>query len=217
MKPWAADFPRRNFLIRSCQGVSAVLLRGFGFPVHSLAAQVQFHPHYRAVTPLDAVLPKVQAGFDEFVAEKEHDKIAAILAQWSAGLRESVISVAAIGRSLAADFRGVSPRPLASRVVRPDRALEVRRVTFAQEASLGPAAFLQALREEFGTYSTILTAEFQVTRIDVRSGGVRTRLRYELVGTGAVSFREQRTGFWDLEWAGDRVRRWQTTEETRSR
>ena len=71
--------------------------------------------------------------------------------------------------------------------------------------------------------SKIQTAEFQVTGIDAQPGGaLRTRVRYELVGTGQGFHREQRVGWWNLEWeavpsAQYRLRSWQATEETRSR
>ena len=214
MKPGRADFPRRNFLagVLGSLGFSSFA----GRSVRADDAGLAFHPHYRAATPLDAVLPKIRAGSDEFAGEKEHDRIAAILAEWRAGL------LPAVERSLAPDFRGVSPRPVESRIVRAGPALEVRRVTFAAQASLGPEEFLRELREALGSYSKILTAEFQVTRLDLAPGGARTRVRYELVGTGAGFHREQRAGFWELEWTAGpsgeyRVRRWQASEETRSR
>ena len=47
-------------------------------------------------------------------------------------------------------------------------------------------------------------------------------MRYELVGAGHHFYREQRVGFWDLEWEPVfqreyRLRRWQSKDETRSR
>src|SRR5208283_4594293 len=76
------------------------------------------------------------------------------------------------------------------------------------------------------------TAEFQVTRIDADARlssstpqlpiTLTTRVRYEFVGTGPGFHREQRIGFWELEWeatssGSSLLRRWRTTEETRSR
>ncbi|HYM06895.1 MAG TPA: hypothetical protein VEU11_10075, partial [Terriglobales bacterium] len=81
---------RRNFLIRSWQGLSAALLRGlpFSFVLQSRKARAaehgfHLHPHYRSETPLDAMLLKTKAGSDDFITEKHHDQIAAILAGWS--------------------------------------------------------------------------------------------------------------------------------------
>jgi tetratricopeptide (TPR) repeat protein len=186
------------------------------------AGEFHLHPHYRVETPLDTLRIKPQAGLDDFPTEKEHDRIAAILAQWSSGLLVSPRNVQPFAKALAADFQGASLRAAESRIVRPGPALEIRRVTFAPQTSLGPEAFLQELRSALGSYSKILTAEFQVTRIDAAPGRLDTRVRYELVGAGTDFHREQRVGAWGLEWEdaspGEyRLRRWRASEETRSR
>ncbi len=179
-------------------------------------AGFHLHPHYPVQTPLDATLPKIKAGLDDFITEKYHDEIAAILAQWSVNLVDSVEKV------LAPDFLGASPLPAETRIVRPGPALEVHRVNFSQQATLRHDAFVQQLRSSLTSFATIQTAEFQVTQIDVQpAGALRTRVRYELVGSGPGFHREQRVGWWNLEWeaAPDqyRLRSWQSTEETRSR
>src|SRR6202011_3741167 len=99
----------------------------------------------------------------------------------------------------------------------------VRHLTFSAQPSLGRDAFLQQLRSSLSSFSAIRTAELQVIRIEARpDGGLGTRVRYELVGTGQGFHREQRVGFWNLEWEAAlpnqyRLRGWQSTEETRSR
>jgi len=180
-------------------------------------AGFRLHPHYRAQTALDATLLKTKAGLDDFVTEKYHDQIAAILAQWRGNLVDSVEGV------LAPSFLGASPLPAEFRIVRPGPALEVRRVTFSQQPTLGREAFIRELRSSLSTFATIQAADIQVTGIDVQPGGaLRTRVRYELVGGGRGFHREQRVGFWDLEWEAAppdqyRLRRWQSLEETRAR
>ena len=177
-----------------------------------------FHlqPHYKTPTSLDATLLKTKAGFDDFVSEKCHDQIAAILAQWRLNLAES------IEHALAPDFLGSSFDPVESRVVRPGPALEVRRLRFPKQPSLGRETFLRSLQSSLSAITTIHTSEFQITRIETRPSGMFTRVRYELVGSGQDFHREQRVGFWDLEWDamqpdGYRLRRWQSGEETRAR
>jgi tetratricopeptide (TPR) repeat protein len=218
MQPRRADFPRRDFLIRSCQGISASLLRGFGFPVLPVAAQTRLQPHYRDETPLHAAMQRLDASSDDFPCEKEHDRIAPILARWSAALLESPRNVDAVAAALADGFRGTSMRPVESLIVRPGPALEERRVTYAPRIDLEAGPFVRTLREDLGSYSKILTVEFQITRLALDAGGVTTRVRYEFVGNGAGFHREQRAGFWELEWTSDtRIRRWRAAEETRSR
>jgi tetratricopeptide (TPR) repeat protein/peroxiredoxin len=239
-----ADTGRRNFLIRCCQGVSAALLpaslRTVVFPSFdqadaalALSSETEFHlrPHYRSPTPLDGTLLRAKAGFDEFITEKYADQVAGILAEWSTGLLRSSQDMTAIERSLAASFLGTSLRSLKSQPMRPGPAVEVHRHTFESDRSLRSDAFLRELRSYLEPFSKILTAEFQVTRIDAGAQSraaartlprLQTRVRYELVGSGRDFHREQRVGYWDLVWDTDssgafRLRTWQALDETRSR
>ncbi|HLB88636.1 MAG TPA: hypothetical protein VJK29_13380, partial [Terriglobales bacterium] len=152
---------RRNFLIRCCQGASAALLparlRDLAFPsayAFQTSANPEFHlhPHYRAQTPLDATLLKTQAGLDDFVTEKYADQIAAILAEWSAGLLESPQEMQAVEKVLTSDFSGSSFRPVESRLVR-SGALEICQNKFTRQAALRRDAFLQELRSAFSPFS----------------------------------------------------------------
>ncbi len=239
--PGPVDIRRRDFLIRCCQGASAVVipsgLRGFAVPSRhaldspdaaSLNCEFHLHPHYRIPRPLDALLLKTQASLDEFVTEKYADEIATILARWSSALLKSSQDVSAVEKVLAPNFSGSSLRPAESRVVRPGPAIEVRHNTFNSDTALGREAFLRELRSALGNYSRILTAEFQGTGIDAESnpatspGQLQTRIRYELVAAGRGFYREQWVGYWQIAWersgAGElRVRNWQTLGETQSR
>jgi tetratricopeptide (TPR) repeat protein/peroxiredoxin len=237
------DLRRRDFLIRFCQGASAAFLpaglRGFGWPslydldssdAASSSAEFHLHPHYRTPRPLDALLLQTRAGLDDFVTEKYADQIAAILSEWSSGLLRSPQDLIAVAKVLLPNFSGSSLRPVESRVVRPDRAIEARRNSFARETGLGRDAFLQELRSAMNGFSKILTAEFQVTSIDAAAipsaalspSQLRTRIRYELVAAAHGFYREQRVGYWQLTWeqsaSGEfRVRNWQALDETQSR
>jgi tetratricopeptide (TPR) repeat protein/peroxiredoxin len=191
--------------------------------------EFRFHPRYRSQRPLDALLLKTQAGLDDFITEKYYDQIAAILAQWSASLLQSPPDFQVFAKTLAADFSGTPLRPNKSRLIRQGPVVEVRRDTFASDAEMGREAFLKGLHSAFADLSKIATAEFQVTsiRADPESAAepprrLRTRVRYEFVGTGNGFYREQRIGFWDLDWkaasgAEFQVQRWQVLEATRSR
>jgi Flp pilus assembly protein TadD len=206
---------RRGFLIGGLTIPFLGSLRSQNAPL--VDSEFHLHPHYREQAQLDATILKTKAGVDDFVTEKYQDQIAAILADWRADMPGSVAKV------LAPDFLGFSSQPMESQIVRPGPALEIHRVNFSQQPSLGREAFLVQLKASLSTLSTIHTAEFQITRIETQPGGaLRTRVRYELVGSGSGFHREQRVGFWDLEWeaaAPDhyRLRRWSATDETRSR
>jgi tetratricopeptide (TPR) repeat protein/thiol-disulfide isomerase/thioredoxin len=139
----------------------------------------------------------------------------------------------AVEKILTADFSGSSLLPIDSRLVRPGPPIEVHQNQFAPRTDLGRDAFLQELSSSMSVFSQIVTAEFQVTNIAASPAfssqppqQVHTRLRYELVGTGPGFYREQRVGYWDLEWESHpsssplgefKLRRWQVLDETRSR
>ena len=78
---------------------------------------------------------KTQAGLDDFVAEKYHDQIAAILAEWSADFKGSPRDVRAVEKILTPDFSGTSFRPVESRLVRSGPAVEIHQNKFG--SSLG--------------------------------------------------------------------------------
>ncbi|MGA7377254.1 MAG: CRTAC1 family protein, partial [Candidatus Sulfotelmatobacter sp.] len=215
-------------------------LRGFGLssnspfdPSNDTSSNGEFylHPHYRAERPLDNTLLKVQPGLDGFISEKYHDQIALILADWSSGLLQSPLQVQAIEKVLSAEFAGSSMIPIESRLVRTGPPIEIHQDKFLAP-DLGRDAFLQAWRSSLSVFSKVVTAEFQVTRMRATPAftsqppqQLHTRIRYELVGTGRGFHREQRVGYWDLEWESRpsssgvefRLRRWQAQVETRSR
>ena len=93
-------------------------------------------------------------------------------------------------------------------------AVEVWRGAFEPSLPLSAPAFLNDFRAVIESFGLFFTAELQVTRID----GMKTRLRYELVGSRSPSYREQLVGYWELEWSADlRVQTWRAIEQTRSR
>jgi tetratricopeptide (TPR) repeat protein/peroxiredoxin len=212
-------------------------LRDFAFAPFSgslsFDGDLRLHPHDPAQRPLDATLLKTQADLDDFVSEKYHDRIAPILAEWSSGLLRSSQEVQAIKKVLATDFSGASLRPIESRPVRIDSLLEVHQNKFTAQVIPGHDSFLQQLQSSMSIFSTIFRADFLITGIEAGStfppqllATVRTRVRYEIVGTGNGCFREQRVGYWDLEWEASpasskqtdvRLRKWQPIDETQSR
>jgi len=162
------------------------------------------------------MIAKIDPSLDDFITEQYQQKIAAILAQFSPNLSGA-------GQFLAPGFQGVSLHPVDSRSIRSDASLNVRQIAFAQQPNLGPEAFLRELRSTMSEFTSILNSDLQVTRIHSPNPGMlETRIRYELVAAGENFHREQRVGFWNLEWEADstgnyRIRRWAAEPETRSR
>ena len=234
--PHPVDSGRRNFLIRCCQGASAALIPA---SLRDLAFSLDPHNASRGRVPPSSSLsqpdparrhaPQGEAGLDDVVTKiRRPDR--AILAEWGEGLIQSPQEVKAVERVVAPSFLGFSQRPQDSRLVRPG-PVEAHQLKFARQSSLGRDAFLEELRSDLGAFSKILTAEFQVTSINVGALSpaavqsplqARTRVRYELVGTGHDFYHEQRVGYWDLAWETDssgdfRLQSWQALGETRSR
>jgi tetratricopeptide (TPR) repeat protein len=175
---------------------------------------------------------KVQAGLDNFITEKYADQISAILAQWSEGLLRSPVETNAIAGVLAPDFSGGAFQPTESRVVRSGAGIQVRQNKFSTETMLNRDRFLREWHASFSAFSQAVTAEFQITRIDTPGAegspssqlptSVQTRVRYEIVGTGAGFHREQRVGNWELIWqpspSGEfLLRGWRVLDETQAR
>src|SRR4051812_28335064 len=215
---------RRNFLIHSCQALSAAFLplslRTWGQDSSYIRAsngEFHLHPHYRGQLPLEPLLLKAKAGLDQFVTEKYHDQIAAHLEQWRLELLQSTNQVSALERILSSDFTGGSLNTIGSRVARPGPIVGVRQARFNTEAKLGRADFLQAMGLRMSSFSTLATVEFQITHIQASSNRIKTLVHYDLVGRTHDSYREQRIGDWDMEWSftGEefKLRNWQTLEE----
>ena len=218
---------RREFLQQSCFAVAATALPStLGAFASARVPELRFHPHYRAQLPLESVLLNTKAGLDQFVTEKYHDQIAGILAQWTASLLRSPKETEAIERHFAADFSGYAPTAVESRTPLPGPIVRVTKKPL-QRTLLERKAFVQLWRQNLEPFSRILTAEFQITRIDAAQSSpntlpstVKTRVRYELVGTGPGVHRRQDIGQWDLEWQNSAgqflLRRWEALEETTS-
>ena len=238
------DLRRRDFLLRFCQSAGAMLLPSGIWksgapdfrsltPSSGQAASSPFHftPHYRSARPLDDTLLKVQAGLDDFIIEKNADQVGDILAKWSADLLKSPPRVQVIADSLAPDFAGASPHPTTSKVTRSNSTLQVRKNKFPVETTLNREAFLGEWQLAFGIFSKVVTAEFQITRIQATDAAgpssrlpqrLQTRVRYEIVGAGTGFHREQRVGNWDLEWESSstgtfRLRSWRVLDEAQAR
>ncbi len=223
---------RRDFLKQSCLGAGLMFtpagLRRLAFELDSsrsgTASEPDFHLHptYRAQRAIAATLLKVDANHDNFASERYAQRIDSVFAGWRSSLLESATNRRAIEKATAPGFRGSSLR---SREVRPLRTgiISVTEHTFAFEPVLERSAFFAECRSYLQEFSKLHTADFHVTRIDSGNPSqIKTRVRYELVGTGAGFHREQRIGYWEMQWqslsSGELLLTlWQALGETRSR
>ena len=177
------------------------------------------------------MLGKLRAGFDDFPGEQVQDRIAAILAEWSSQLLLSPQQASRLRKAMAAEFLGSSLKASRNETINNTSPFTVWRVQYPQEPRLASEPFLRELQSWLSDFSRLLTAEFQVVSIRSESepalpaGAVApyiTVVRFELVGTGPASYREQRIGRWELQWETDpsgeiRLRQWRVLDEERAR
>jgi tetratricopeptide (TPR) repeat protein len=237
--------PSRRKFLQYCQKASLAFLPA-GIPFRSFipfsaplltgddtltSGELQLHPQYRLKRGIEAVLRKVPAGFDEFVNEKVHDRIAAVFAEWSAQLLRLSEQTSALARTMTPAFLGSSFAAGQVTTINDRWPFKVWRVQYQQRPTLRGEAFLAELRFWLSDFSKLLTAEFQVISIAAESVpapspgasvSYLTVVRFELVGTGAASHREQRIGHWELRWEIDasddiRLEQWRALDEERAR
>jgi tetratricopeptide (TPR) repeat protein/peroxiredoxin len=197
---------------------------GFPFSFADRSSQPDFHldPRYRTERPLDSTLLKVQPSHDNFPSEVFAQRISAILNNWRSPLLQSPTDTKAIEKSLAPDFRGSSLR---AREIQPLRTgtIQVAEHKFIPDPLLGSSAFVAEWRSSLQEFSKLLTIDFYVTRIDISNPShIKSRVRYEFVGTGDGFHREQQVGDWDIEWqnmpSGELLLSiWRALDQTRSR
>jgi tetratricopeptide (TPR) repeat protein len=237
--PQFGDLSRRDFLLRLCQGAGTAFIPSSLWNLTALAstpgpgdelpgAGFFLRPRYRSERALDATLLKVQAGLDRFVSEKYADDIAAILASWSAALLRSPRDPQPIAQTLADNFSGASPLPAESRLVRSSPMLQVRRNKFQSHATLPKEQFVRQWHLALEPFSKVEVAEFQITSVEVEGSNsakeavrLHTQVHYDLVGTAAGVYREQRVGTWHMTWealgSGEfRLTNWRTLDETQA-
>jgi len=230
---------RREFL-QYTKGVTLAFVPSkFAWPFFALGnlppawppAEFHVHPKYRTSRALDAMFKKVAAEYDSFPSEVYHDRIDAILQAWSKELQVSTQSAETLMRVMSNNFAATSPAGSLRARRMNNGPLQVWVAEFREGQALGREAFLSEWRSAVRVFSKLLTAEFQITKIEADAPqmsaatdeiGVRTQVHYEFVGTGSGFYREHWIGNLDLDWklaAGGelRLQKWRNVEETRSR
>jgi Flp pilus assembly protein TadD/peroxiredoxin len=188
-------------------------------------ADFRLTPHYPAKSPLDDILRKVVPGTDGYITEKYAFEIMRLLEEWSHGLKVGPPALDVLAKFLDTSLEACSLVPIQQTTLRSAYGLEVFRRKFASNAVSGRERFLQEIKTYLATVSRVETAEFEITGIEEIAGFsplVRIEIRYDLVGTGTDTTREQRVGYWVTQWTRNavnewRVLRWEASGETFSR
>lgn len=223
---------RRNFL--KAMGLAPLAFRpspfstffagarpGSGLPGAELDLSFRLRPVYPARSPLEDVLRRVAPGSDEFITEKYASEIEALLDKWSRDLVAQPGRTSALGEFLDAAVQGAQLSQPRETVLRPGPAIRTVRRTYGGDMVSGREQFVAQIQAWLGKASAIEVAEFQITGLKVTSTAplvVGTDIRYDLVVLHRDKQREERVGYWRVEWsqqagAGWKANRWETGEE----
>jgi tetratricopeptide (TPR) repeat protein len=169
-----------------------------------LFADVRVTPHYPASNPIDEVLRQVIPGGDEYLTEKYAFEILAALNEWSKAMKAAHFALAAVaGKFIDSSLKATPLTATAETIVRSKYGIDVRTRRFPNEFVSGRVAFLEQLTRYRAEFSTLGTAEFEITAIEQIKDSpltVNAEVRYEFVGAPKNGGREQRIGYWKTQW-----------------
>src|SRR3954471_22198966 len=222
-------FSRRSFL-KGMQFAPALFLpapiRTLGWPFSSSArgsltpdflfADLRVTPHYPASNPLDEVLRQVIPGGDEYLTEKYAFEILAVLDEWTKALKLSASVLGNVaGEFIDSSLKATPLKPIEQTAVRSKYGIDVCRRKFPAELLSGRAQFLDQLSRYRSEFSTLDTAEFEITAIEQIKDSpltVNAEVRYEFVGIPKNGGREQRIGYWKTQWIHGDSGAWQLVQ-----
>jgi tetratricopeptide (TPR) repeat protein len=186
----------------------------------------RYQPKTRVPPSLEATYKKLTPGTDEFPEEKEAEELAARLSELSERLREHPNRAADVADwLLAPEFKGGRLQPEGKLATGNNPTLEIFRADkVSSDLVFDRAAFRKELSALVGDFSSVQTAEFLITRIEVERRSdtrARTTVRFDLTGAARAGWRAERLGHWQMRWQhasdGWRVTEWTTVDHLRSR
>ncbi|MGH9454350.1 MAG: FG-GAP repeat domain-containing protein, partial [Terriglobia bacterium] len=187
----------------------------------------RLHPRFRLPSPLADILDKVDSAKDSFPSEMYATQLEQVLAKWTRALLASPADLTAIRECLRAALTASPLDAPARRQLRKEADFEIEHRAFAKAVPFEPGAFIQQLGKylEVETGAKLLVAEFKLTEINLLSSSplhASTQVRYDLVASGNGYHRQEKIGFWNIDWQlsapGEwSITRWEFTEETFSR
>ncbi len=186
-----------------------------------------YRPKLTVSDTLEPYLKQLEPGHDAFTLERQVQELDGRLRELSDALRGGGPLVAGITtRLLDPSFRGARLLP-AERASTSQPPLEVQRATdLPSDATLDARAFAAELRRLVDDVRAVAVAEFLVTAIEAEGpadspSGLRTAVRYDIVGEGTKTYRVEHVGEWQMGWrrnaSGWQVVRWNATSHVVSR
>src|SRR5262245_59692703 len=162
-----------------------------------------YQPKLAVSETMEPFLKQLEPGNDGFALERQAQELDVRLRELSDALRGGAArSGAQMSRLLDPAFRGARLAPPAASAAA-DAPLDVKRATdLPRDATLDARAFGAELRRLVDDMREVVVAELLITSIEAEGSseppsGLRTRVRYDLVGAGTKAYRVEQIGEWD--------------------
>ncbi len=177
---------------------------------------------------VEPFLKQLEPGNDGFPLERQAQELDARLRELSDALRGGGARVAGVTTWLLdPTFRGARLLPIDGAATS-QAPLDVKRAKdLPRDATLDARAFGAELRRLTDDFRDVTVAEFLITAIEPDGpadspSGLRTTVRYDIVGAGTKAYRVEHVGVWEMGWrrrhaSGWQVVRWTATSHLVSR
>jgi Flp pilus assembly protein TadD/peroxiredoxin len=177
-----------------------------------------YRPKLSVSETFEPFLKQLEPGSDGFPLERQAKELDARLRELSDALRGGGARLEGITNGLLDPaFRGARLLP-AGEAATSQAPLEVKRTTdLPRDLALDARAFGAELRRLIGDVRDVGVAELLVTAIEPEGpgdppSGLRTTVRYDIVGAGTNAYRVEQVGEWEMGWrrnaSGWQVVRW---------
>jgi Tfp pilus assembly protein PilF/peroxiredoxin len=201
--------------------LAAVPASASGAPDEPDRGRAYFYtPARRLPETLAPILRHLAPGEDAFPEEKDALEVSARLAELSRRLRSEGAAGAAgaVAPLLAPEFKGGRLVPVDAAPLPGREPLEIAPVgKIAPDLVRDRGSFAGEWAGFLSDVQTVHVAEFIVTALEREappSAGVRTVVRYDIVGSGADAWRAERIGRWQMRWRRDAAQAWHVVEWT---
>ena len=180
--------------------------------------QADYRPRLAVSETVEPFLKQLEPGSDGFPLERQAAELDARLRELSDALRGGGDAAAGVTKGLLdPGFRGARLVPIEAAEAG-QAPLEVKRATdLPRDPTLDARAFGAELRRLIGDVRDVAVAELLITAIEPDGpadspSGLRTTVRYDIVGTGTKAYRVEQVGEWEMGWrrnaSGWQVVRW---------
>jgi tetratricopeptide (TPR) repeat protein len=196
-------------------------------PAPTVSHPDRYRTKLRPPASLESILKQLTPGGDAFPEEKEAAELAGRLAELTALLRARPGAAAeAADLLLGPTFKGGRLVPAKEVSAGSSPRLEIfRGEGLGSDLTYDRTAFKEQLAGLVDGLDTIETAEFLITGITVGKvpgAGVRTSVRYDIVGSGKGAWRAERLGHWQMLWRREAdgrfaVAEWTALDDEKSR